>query len=134
MTLRLYTTIQEKLPRTPSNFHYIFNLRDLGKIYQGICRATVDKFTEPEEIVRLWRNESDRVFGDRLTSEKDLKVIRDMTMTLLREQFPAQADDVMKDPCMFGDFENAVARLSEDAEDLQLYGDVGGDIHGVNLD
>jgi dynein heavy chain len=126
MTLRLYTTIQEKLPRTPSNFHYIFNLRDLGKIYQGICRATVDKFTEPEEIVRLWRNESDRVFGDRLTSEKDLKVIRDMTMTLLREQFPAQADDVMKDPCMFGDFENAVARLSEDAEDLQLYGDVGG--------
>ena len=126
MTLRLYATIQEKLPRTPSNFHYIFNLRDLGKIYEGICRATVDKFIEPEEIVRLWRNECDRVFGDRLTSKKDQKVVRDMNMSLLREQFPAQVDDIMKEPCIFGNYENAVSRLSEDAEDPKLYCDLGG--------
>lgn len=126
MTLRLYATIQEKLPRTPSNFHYIFNLRDLGKIFQGLCQATIDKFDNSVKVVRLWRNEVDRVITDRLTSDSDVKVVRDMQVQLLREQFPAQADEVMKDPSMFGDFEFAASRISEDAEDPRLYGDVGG--------
>ena len=126
MTLRLYATIQEKLPRTPSNFHYIFNLRDLGKIFQGLCQATTDKIDDDVRLVRLWRNEIDRVITDRLTSEKDIKIVRDMEIQLLREQFPAQADEVMKDPSMFGDFEFAAARISEEAEDPRLYGDVGG--------
>ena len=126
MTLRLYSTIQERLPRTPSNFHYIFNLRDLGKIYQGICQATTDKIDDDVKLVRLWRNEIDRVITDRLTSEKDITVVRDMEIQLLREQFPAQADEVMKDPSMFGDFEFAAARIAEEAEDIRLYGDVGG--------
>ena len=126
MTLRLYGTIQEKLPRTPTNFHYIFNLRDLGKIFQGLCQATVDKIDDDVKCVRLWRNEIDRVITDRLTSDEDIKVVRDMQIQLLREQFPAQADEVMKDPSMFGNFEFAAARISEDAEDPRLYGDVGG--------
>ena len=31
------------------------------------------------------------------------------------------ADFVLLQPCIFGDFENAVARISEDAEDPRLY-------------
>lgn len=66
MTLKLYNMIVQQLPRTPSKFHYIFNLRDLSRVYEGLCRSTPEKFGELEEFVRLWRNESQRVFCDKL--------------------------------------------------------------------
>lgn len=43
-TLKLYKQIVEQLPRTPLKFHYIFNLRDLSRIYEGLTRSTIDKF------------------------------------------------------------------------------------------
>ena len=69
MTLKLYRQIVELLPRTPVKFHYIFNLRDLSRVYEGLTRATIDKFTKKESIIRLWRNEALRVFNDRLINE-----------------------------------------------------------------
>lgn len=35
-TLSLYFSICEKLPRTPVKFHYIFNLRDISRVYESL--------------------------------------------------------------------------------------------------
>jgi dynein heavy chain len=75
MTLKLYRQIVELLPRTPVKFHYIFNLRDLSRVYEGLTRSTIDKFATKESIVRLWRNEALRVFNDRLINEEDRVVV-----------------------------------------------------------
>jgi dynein heavy chain len=34
-TLELYAFICEHLPPTPSRFHYVFNLRDLSRVYEA---------------------------------------------------------------------------------------------------
>jgi hypothetical protein len=34
LTLQLYNFICQKLPPTPSRFHYVFNLRDLSRVYE----------------------------------------------------------------------------------------------------
>ena len=77
-TLAVYTSIIAELPPTPSKFHYIFNLRDLSRIYQGLCQSTIDRFDTKSKFVRLWRNECLRVFYDRLinTTDKDLVQVR----------------------------------------------------------
>ena len=74
-TLNLYFQICEKLPRTPVKFHYIFNLRDLSRVYEAICMMTLDKFSTKDQLVRLWRNECMRVFSDRLVNETDRSLV-----------------------------------------------------------
>lgn len=74
-TLELYHKIIQNLPPTPSKFHYIFNLRDLSRVTQGLCLSTPDRFDNPGQFVRLWKNECLRVFYDRLTSAADKKIV-----------------------------------------------------------
>jgi hypothetical protein len=42
-TLELFTHILERLPPTPSRFHYVFNLRDLSRVYEGLLRSTPER-------------------------------------------------------------------------------------------
>ena len=74
-TFSTYSMIIQELPPTPSKFHYIFNLRDLSRIYNGLCRTTPERFSTTEQFLRVWRNECVRVIGDRLINEQDKKFI-----------------------------------------------------------
>ena len=75
-TLDLYKEIVRDLPPTPSKFHYIFNLRDLSRIYSGLCLTTPDRFDNPGQLVRVWRNECLRVFNDRLINVQDKELVQ----------------------------------------------------------
>lgn len=124
-TISLYYTVIEKLPRTPVKFHYIFNLRDLSRVYEGLLQSTVDKFTTKESFIRLWRNESMRVFADRLVDQTDNDLIcKTVIPDLIKEYFKDVDEYVLKDPCIFGDFAMADP-TNDEAEDPRLYEDLG---------
>lgn len=74
-TLSLYYQCCEKLPRTPVKFHYIFNLRDLSRVYEGLLLATLDKMGSKVKLIRMWKNECMRVFGDRLINDTDRNMV-----------------------------------------------------------
>jgi dynein heavy chain len=122
-TLELYNRVVKELPPTPSKFHYIFNLRDLSRIYHGLCLTTPDRFDSKELLVRVWRNECLRVFYDRLTTDKDKQLVSGHIESLLEEHFPNQKEYAAKDPLMFGDYRTAlnpdVPRLYEDVQDYE---------------
>lgn len=126
VSLDLFNFIMEKLPPTPSKFHYIFNLRDLSRVYEGMCMATPDKFSSSESFVRLWRNECHRVFLDRLATESDFTMVRDHLTSLIKSNFSAEAEVACADPLVFGDFELALNRIAEEKEDPRLYADMNG--------
>jgi dynein heavy chain len=128
--LKVYRNVVEKMPPTPAKFHYIFNLRDLGRVWQGMCLATPDKFTTVTHTLRLFRNELTRIFSDRLIKPEDKTVIEQDLQKVFRDEFPssggeANLEDVFADPLLFGDFESCVERIVEQKEDPRLYGDVG---------
>ncbi len=75
ITLELYKSITNDLPPTPSKFHYIFNLRDLSRIYNGLVLTTPERFQTAAQIARVWRNEAMRVISDRLIEFDDKKIV-----------------------------------------------------------
>ncbi len=123
--LDLFSYILESLPPTPAKFHYIFNLRDLSRVTEGVCLATPEVFERSEQLVRLFRNEVQRIFCDRLVSDEDLSTVEGKLAEIIGSQWPESKEDALVDPIIFGDFEKAVARLTEDAEDARLYKDMG---------
>ena len=84
-TMELYERIVRDLPPTPSKFHYIFNLRDLSRIYHGLSLTIPDRFDNPTNFVRVWRNECLRVFYDRLTNSKDRVLVSEHISELLQQ-------------------------------------------------
>ena len=64
MTLKIYQTVMNKLKPTPNKSHYTFNLRDISKIFQGVCSADKTTADSIVSITKLWIHENNRVFVD----------------------------------------------------------------------
>ncbi|KAM5191717.1 dynein axonemal heavy chain 10 [Mantella aurantiaca] len=120
-TLELYKMIVRDLPPTPSKFHYIFNLRDLSRVFHGLVLTTPERFQTVNQMVRVWRNEALRVFHDRLINEDDKGVVQGHIQSLLDEHFKADLEYAMRDPILFGDYRTAMnegePRVYEDIQD-----------------
>ncbi|XP_043835576.1 dynein axonemal heavy chain 10 [Dromiciops gliroides] len=122
-TLQLYQMIVQDLPPTPSKFHYIFNLRDLSRVFNGLVLTNPERFQTVSQMVRVWRNECLRVFHDRLINEYDKTLVQDHIQALVQEHFAEDLEFVMRDPILFGDFRMALhegePRIYEDIQDYE---------------
>ena len=87
--LELHQKVVSTFRKTAINFHYEFNIRHLSNVFGGILLSTPDTFTEPGKFAALWAHESERVYGDRLVSVKDLalyvKAARDVGKKCFKE-------------------------------------------------
>jgi dynein heavy chain len=95
-TIEIYQKISEELRATPAKFHYMFNLRDVSKVIQGILMSHQKSVQNADSMQRLWVNEVSRVFGDRLINKQDEKWFTDIVMDNLGKAFrsPLEYDDL----------------------------------------
>lgn len=43
LTITLWNKIQARMLPTPAKFHYLFNMRELSKVFQGVILAARDR-------------------------------------------------------------------------------------------
>ena len=104
----LYNECQHALKPTPLKSHYTFNLRDLSKVFQGLSNADADSINEPEGMIRMWGHECERVIHDRLVSNEDRLIFKNIRDDLSQKHFKKNWDKILGDtaPLMFGNFIN----------------------------
>lgn len=63
-TIELYKAIasSKQLLPTPAKSHYIYNLRDISKVFQGISKASSKSYKDENDFLKLWAHECQRVF------------------------------------------------------------------------
>jgi dynein heavy chain len=72
-TIALWTWVKSNFLPTPANFFYIFNMRDLSRVFQGILRVPRQVISSEKMLLQLWHHEAERVFSDKLTGINDKK-------------------------------------------------------------
>ncbi|KAL0129633.1 hypothetical protein PUN28_001711 [Cardiocondyla obscurior] len=108
-SIDLYNNVVQKMLPIPKKMHYLFNLRDISKIFQGLLRSHKDYQYSRQTFLRLWVHESFRVFCDRLIDEKD----REWFVTQLNDQLGKYFELTFSNVCpekrspIFGSFMNA---------------------------
>ena len=110
MTLRVYTAVLTgPLKPTPSRSHYLFNLRDVSRISQGLCLADRRDTSEIVDVVRLWLHENLRVFGDRLIDNTDRNWLKDYCLEESCKTFSLERESIFNaERIIFGDYMDGI--------------------------
>lgn len=83
----VYDQLSPSLRPTPSRFHYLFSLRDVWRVFQGVCLVPPKKLTNQEKLIRLWAHETYRVYSDRFTSADDFDRLLKTMSVACKEYF-----------------------------------------------
>ncbi|KAI5643131.1 dynein heavy chain and region d6 of dynein motor domain-containing protein [Phthorimaea operculella] len=82
---------------TAIKFHYIFNLRDLSNIFQGILFTTGDAIKTPSELIRLWLHEATRVYSDKLVDQTDIDNFQKLITDTIKKNCEEYEENVVFD-------------------------------------
>ena len=101
-TIQLWRVMKAKMLPTPAKFHYVFNMRDLSRVFQGILltpkesiltgglradEGKLEDFAPQNMLVGLWKHECDRVFCDKLANDTDKSNYEAMITDIGRDVF-----------------------------------------------
>ncbi|XP_061847250.1 dynein axonemal heavy chain 8 isoform X2 [Colius striatus] len=93
-----------KMLPTPAKFHYIFNLRDLSRIWQGMLTINAEECSNSTVLLTLFKHECTRVIADRFITPEDTTWF-DKAITKAVEEYVDRAlTEVLPDEPYFVDF------------------------------
>ncbi|XP_037134453.1 dynein heavy chain 9, axonemal [Syngnathus acus] len=96
LSLALHLSVASTFLPTAVKFHYIFNLRDLSNIYQGILFSTSECLKTPVDLLKIYLHESNRVYKDKLVEEQDFQVFDKLQADMVKKFFEDMQESLEK--------------------------------------
>ncbi|XP_023100299.2 dynein axonemal heavy chain 9 isoform X1 [Felis catus] len=87
LALTFHRKIATTFLPTAIKFHYVFNLRDLANIFQGILFSSVECVKSTQDLVKLYLHESSRVYRDKMVEEKDFDLFDKIQTEVVKKIF-----------------------------------------------
>ncbi|XP_059610636.1 dynein beta chain, ciliary isoform X2 [Phlebotomus argentipes] len=108
-SLALHAKVSQVFLPTAIKFHYVFNLRDLSNMFQGLLFSTNDCLGSATDMIRLWLHETQRVYGDKLTDDKDIDSFTKMQTDIVKKSFEELDESIVFDkPNIFCHFAGGI--------------------------
>jgi len=92
-TINLYENVSNTFKPKPSSLHYVYNLRDVTKVFIGIGISDKESLYNADQIIKIWLHESERIFYDRLLNE-DQNEFNKIVSEILKKSFSTNYNDV----------------------------------------
>ncbi|KAJ1562568.1 Dynein heavy chain 9, axonemal [Cladochytrium tenue] len=86
-TLALHKKVASFFLPSAVKFHYIFNLRDLSNIFQGVLFSVKDTLREPVDLIRLWLHETTRTYADKMVEQIDNQQLQKFQAEISKKTF-----------------------------------------------
>uniref|UniRef100_UPI00398E4471 dynein axonemal heavy chain 8-like isoform X2 n=2 Tax=Pristiophorus japonicus TaxID=55135 RepID=UPI00398E4471 len=100
----LWQWTKVKMLPTPAKFHYIFNLRDLSRIWQGMLNIKAEECSDLETLLALFKHECSRVIADRFVSEEDRHWFKNAITRVIEDNIGRQLAGKLHEEPYFVDF------------------------------
>ncbi|KAI9206840.1 dynein heavy chain and region D6 of dynein motor-domain-containing protein [Polychytrium aggregatum] len=104
LTRRLWQMTKVKMLPTPAKFHYIFNLRDLSRIVEGMLIATAEVIVNSKALLNLWEHECSRVIPDRFITGEDIDWFAKTMVNIVQKEFGDDMASAVSTKSYFVDF------------------------------
>ncbi|XP_053918562.1 dynein axonemal heavy chain 8 isoform X2 [Cuculus canorus] len=100
----LWQRTKTKMLPTPSKFHYIFNLRDLSRIWQGMLTIKAEECNNSAVLLKLFKHECTRVIADRFITPEDTTWFDKTLIKVIEEYVDKDSTEVLQAEPYFVDF------------------------------
>lgn len=104
LTRKLWQLTKTKMLPTPAKFHYIFNLRDLSRIVEGMLKGTAEIINGSSILLNLWEHECSRVLPDRFVAVEDVDWFSRTLVSCVAKDFGEEHANQVSQKSYFVDF------------------------------
>ncbi|KAL3657725.1 hypothetical protein V7S43_017298 [Phytophthora oleae] len=104
-TIDLYTEVRANFLPTATKFHYVFSMRELSSLFQGLFMAKPEAYLNNSlQFCRLWTHECFRVFSDRMSSPSEIQRFSEMAVEQTKKNFEEDQAQVFALPLICVNF------------------------------
>jgi dynein heavy chain len=116
-TIAVWSKVKSSLLPTPARFHYIFNMRELSRIFQGVMDTPMESLKDENSVVSLWRHEVTRVLADKLARMQDKDFIDKTTTEFMTQHFDEDLSNKNMETTWWADFQRDSGEDPETGEE-----------------